>query len=97
MGFNGKSMHILVYALESESEYSQALSALRNRNTIILDVSKLKEPQAQRIIDCMSGFVNAIDGQSCWLGEKTYLFTPSGVEIHSTGVYQPHTILPQVS
>jgi cell division inhibitor SepF len=97
MSFNGKSMQVVVYTLASESEYSQALTALRNRNTVILNVSQLNPQQAQRIIDCMSGFANAIDGQSCWLGQKTYMFTPSGVKLNATGVYQPYTILSQVS
>ncbi len=57
--------------------------AVRAQRTVVLQLDQLEPIEAQRVIDFVSGAVHALDGQSERLGETTFLFAPSGVQLSS--------------
>jgi cell division inhibitor SepF len=69
-----------VYLVE---ETRQALQLVQERKTVILILDKLPPKQAQRVVDWMAGGTCAIDGQTFWIGEKTFMFVPNQVQITS--------------
>ncbi len=61
----------------------QAVMALRERKSIILNLSLMDPDTAQRCVDFVAGAAFAIDGHQERLGEHIFLFTPSFVHISS--------------
>jgi cell division inhibitor SepF len=74
---------VVVKTVKSVEETGQALQLLQQRKTVILVLDRLSVDQAQRVVDWMAGGTCAIDGQTFWIGEKTFLFVPNQVEIIS--------------
>ncbi len=67
----------------SFEEMPQAVTALRERKSIILNLSLMDPDTAQRCVDFVAGAAFAIDGHQERLGEHIFLFTPSFVQISS--------------
>lgn len=67
-------------------ETSQAIQALREHKIVVLKLGDLEPSQAQRAADFVTGGTYALDGHTQWLGEQTFLCTPSGVLISNQGV-----------
>jgi cell division inhibitor SepF len=65
----------------SFEEIPQAVMALRQRKSVILNLSLLEPDQAQRCADYVAGGVFAIDGHQERLDASFFLFTPSSVKI----------------
>ena len=72
---------IVVLEPRDLSETSLAIQALRSRKVVILKLTNLESDQAQRAADFVTGGTYAIDGHTEWIGERTFLFTPSGVQV----------------
>jgi cell division inhibitor SepF len=53
--------------------------AVRERRTVVLQLDQLEPVEAQRVVDFVSGAINALEGQSERLGETTFLFAPADV------------------
>lgn len=64
-------------------EIPQAVLILRDRKSLVLDLSLLEADQAQRCADYVAGGAFAIDGHQERLSEKVFLFTPNFVQISS--------------
>ncbi len=64
-------------------EMPQAVIALRERKSIILNLSLMDPDTAQRCVDFVAGAAFAVDGHQERLGEHIFLFTPSFVQISS--------------
>ena len=61
---------------------AQSISlAVREQRTVVLQLDQLEPLEAQRVIDFVSGAVHALEGQSERLGETTFLFAPSDVQL----------------
>ncbi|GBF82241.1 cell division protein SepF [Aphanothece sacrum] len=75
---------VVVKIVKTVEETGQALQLLQQRKTVILVLDRLNAEQAQRVVDWMAGGTCAIDGQTFWIGEKTFLFVPNQVEIKSS-------------
>ena len=58
-----------------------AVLAVREQQTVVLDLSKLESNTAQRTADFVSGGVRALDGQQYRLGELVFLFTPATTRV----------------
>ena len=58
--------------------------AVRDQRTVLLQVDQLDPVEAQRVVDFVSGAVQALDGQSERLGETTFLFAPADVLLSSS-------------
>lgn len=79
---NGISQ-VVVMEPRSFEEMSQAIQALRERKVVVLNLIIFDPEQAQRAADFVAGGTYAIDGRSQWIGEQTFLFTPSCVQVSS--------------
>ncbi|WP_013322005.1 cell division protein SepF [Gloeothece verrucosa] len=93
---NFKDSEIVVLELHSEKDTEQALSILRQRKPVILKLTRLKPEKAQRVVDWMAGGTYAIDGRTVWIGEQTFLFVPSSVEVVSSKK-KPSSISPRLA
>jgi cell division inhibitor SepF len=66
----------------SFAEIPQAVQALRQCKSIVLNLCFLDPDQAQRCADYVAGGTFAIDGYQQRLDETIFLFTPSFVQIN---------------
>ena len=62
----------------------QAIQALRERKTVILNLTMMEPDQAQRAVDFVAGGTFAIDGHQERVGESIFLFAPSCVTVTNT-------------
>ena len=79
----------------SFDEMPRAIQALRERKTVILNLTMMEPDQAQRAVDFVAGGTFAIDGHQERIGESIFLFAPSCVTV--TNSFQeeasPSTVL----
>ena len=69
---------------KSFDEMPQAIQALRERKTVILNLTMMDPDQAQRAVDFIAGGTYAIDGHQERVGESIFLFAPSCVNVTSS-------------
>ncbi|HAC63004.1 MAG TPA: cell division protein SepF [Cyanothece sp. UBA12306] len=74
---------IIVRTIYSIEETRQALQLVQERKTVVLILDQLTTDKAQRVVDWMAGGICAIDGQTFWVAEKTFMFVPNQVQIQS--------------
>ena len=60
----------------------EAVLALRDHATVLLNLSSLPAELMQRGVDFMSGAAFALDAQQERLGERVFLFAPHFVQLH---------------
>jgi len=65
----------------SFDEMPGAIQALRERKTVILNLTMMEPDQAQRAVDFVAGGTFAIDGHQERVGESIFLFAPSCVTV----------------
>jgi cell division inhibitor SepF len=63
----------------------EAVQALRENATVLLNLTSLPEDQMQRAADFMAGGAYALDAQQERLGERVLLFAPHFVQLHRDG------------
>ena len=68
----------------SFDEMPRAIQALRERKTVILNLTMMEPDQAQRAVDFVAGGTFAIDGHQERVGESIFLFAPSCVAVTNT-------------
>ena len=78
----------------SFDEMPRAIQALRERKTVILNLTMMEPDQAQRAVDFVAGGTFAIDGHQERVGESIFLFAPSCVTV--TNASQDETSAPTV-
>jgi cell division inhibitor SepF len=76
-------MEVVLMQPRSFQEIPEAVNALRQRKSVILDLTLMETDQAQRCADYVAGGAFAIDGHQRHLGSCIFLFTPSSVTISS--------------
>ncbi len=80
----GASSHeIVVMQPTSFQETLLAVRCLKNRSTLVVNVSEMNEEESQRFIDFISGSAYALDGFQERVGEGIYVLTPSNIGIRS--------------
>ena len=67
----------------SFDEMPRAIQALRERKTVILNLTMMEPDQAQRAVDFVAGGTFAIDGHQERVGESIFLFAPSCVTVNN--------------
>lgn len=83
---NGLS-EVAVIEPRSFEEMPQVIQALRERKSVVLNLTIMDPDQAQRAVDFVAGGTYAIDGHQERIGESIFLFTPSCVQVSTqTGV-----------
>lgn len=95
---NGLS-EVVVMEPRSFEEMPQAIQALRERKSVVLNLTIMDPDQAQRAVDFVAGGTYAIDGHQERIGESIFLFTPSCVQVstqsgivHETPQSQPRPV-----
>ncbi len=77
---NGLS-EVVVMEPRSVEEMPQAIQALRERKSVVLNLTLMDPDQAQRAVDFVAGGTYAIDGHQERVGESIFLFTPNCVAV----------------
>ena len=83
-GISNSSSEVSLMEPRSLDEMPQAIQALRERKTVILNLTMMDPDQAQRAVDFVAGGTYAIDGHQERVGESIFLFAPSCVNVSST-------------
>ncbi|MDC0833981.1 cell division protein SepF [Leptolyngbya valderiana BDU 20041] len=96
---NGIS-EVVVMEPRSFEEMPQAIQALRERKSVVLNLTVMDPDQAQRAVDFIAGGTFALDGHQERIGESIFLFTPSCVQVSTQSgvvrdVMQPHLRAPR--
>lgn len=92
---NGAS-EVVVMEPRSFEEMPQAIQALRERKSVVLNLTTMDPDQAQRAVDFVAGGTYAIDGHQERIGESIFLFTPNCVHVSTpTDVEETMPVAPQ--
>ena len=83
-GISNASSEVNLLEPKSFDEMPQVIQALRERKTIILNLTMMDPDQAQRAVDFVAGGTYAMDGHQERVGESIFLFTPSCVNVTSS-------------
>ena len=83
-GISNSSSELSLMEPRSFDEMPQAIQALRERKTVILNLTMMDPEQAQRAVDFVAGGTYAIDGHQERVGESIFLFAPSCVNVTSS-------------
>lgn len=80
---------VVVMEPRSFEEMPQAIQALRERKSVVLNLTMMEPDQAQRAVDFVAGGTYAMDGHQERVGESIFLFTPICVQVTSqSGILQ---------
>jgi cell division inhibitor SepF len=91
---NGASQVILMEPRSFE-EMPQAIQALRERKSVVLNLTMMEPDQAQRAVDFVAGGTYAIDGHQERIGDSIFLFAPSCVQVVTQGTVAEPVVVPQ--
>ena len=72
---------IIVFKPLVFEEAFEAVLAVREQHTVLLNICRMDPEHARRTIDFVIGAVTALDGQHLRIDEKVFLFAPSLVAI----------------
>ena len=72
---------VMVMEPRSFEEMPQAIQALRERKSVVLNLTMMDPDQAQRAVDFVAGGTYAMDGHQERVGESIFLFTPLCVQV----------------
>lgn len=84
LGQVSANQNLLVIAPQTSAEISTILTNLANGNACIVSLSKFALPDAQRFLDYICGFVNAIGGMIMQKSSSEYILAPKGVNIKNS-------------
>ena len=88
-GISNSSSEVSLMEPRSFDEMPKAIQALRERKTVILNLTMMDPDQAQRAVDFVAGGTYAIDGHQERVGESIFLFAPSCVNVTSSFPEEP--------
>ncbi len=80
-GISSTNSEVNLMEPRSFDEMPRAIQALRERKTVILNLTMMEPDQAQRAVDFVAGGTFAIDGHQERIGESIFLFAPSCVTV----------------
>ena len=81
--WGSNAAEVLVLEPHAFEEMPQVIQALRDRKSVVLNLSLMEPAQAQRSVDFVAGATFTIDGHQERVGENIFLFTPSCVEVRT--------------
>ncbi|MGB3535635.1 MAG: cell division protein SepF [Microcoleaceae cyanobacterium] len=79
---NGIS-EVMVMEPRTFEEMPAAIRALKERKSVVLNLTMMDPDQAQRAVDFVAGGTYALDGHQERIGESIFLFTPSCVQVRT--------------
>lgn len=93
-GLPSGNPEVLLMEPRSFDEIPQAVRALKERKSVVLNLGMMEPDQAQRAADYVAGGAFAVDGHQERLGEQIFLFTPNYVQISSYSAPAPASPVP---
>ena len=88
-GISNSTAEVSLMEPRSFDEMPKAIQALRERKTVILNLTMMEPDQAQRAVDFVAGGTFAIDGHQERVGESIFLFAPSCVTVTNSFQEEP--------
>ncbi|KGG16569.1 MULTISPECIES: cell division protein SepF [unclassified Prochlorococcus] len=88
-GISTATAEVSLMEPRSFDEMPKAIQALRERKTVILNLTMMEPDQAQRAVDFVAGGTFAIDGHQERVGESIFLFAPSCVAVTNSFEEEP--------
>lgn len=85
-GLTNAVAEVMLMEPRSFDEMPRAIQGLRERKTVILNLTMMEPDQAQRAVDFVAGGTYAIDGHQERVGESIFLFAPSCVTVTASTV-----------
>ncbi|MFD1772977.1 cell division protein SepF [Paenibacillus rhizophilus] len=76
-----KNVKVVLYEPRSYDEAQEIADHLRSHRTVVVNLQRVRNDQAMRIIDFLSGTVYALGGGISKIGGNIFLCTPDTVEI----------------
>jgi cell division inhibitor SepF len=86
---NISSSEVLVLEPKGFEEAPLVVQHLRDRKTVVLNLTLMEPDQAQRTVDFIAGATYAVDGHQERVGDGIFLFAPSTVTINTSGTIKP--------
>lgn len=80
LGEDGTSKMILLEP-RACSEAKQIVEYLKKRNTVVINLKRVTDKQAKRIVDYVSGAICAIDGDIQKISDGTFLCAPKNMRV----------------
>lgn len=77
----GSATEVLVMEPLAFEEMPQVIQALRERKSVVLNLTMMEPAQAQRAVDFVAGATYTIDGHQERVGDSIFLFTPNCVQV----------------
>ena len=89
------SAEVLVLEPRAFEEMPMVIQALKERKSVVLNLTMMDPSQAQRAVDFVAGATYTIDGHQERVGDSIFLFTPNCVQVSSqVGVVHEATQAP---
>jgi len=88
-GISNATSEVNLMEPRSFDEMPKAIQAIRERKTVILNLTMMEPDQAQRAVDFVAGGTFAIDGHQERVGESIFLFAPSCVSVTNSFQEEP--------
>ncbi len=79
-----KSSKMILIEPRSYDEAQEIADHLRSRRGVIVNLQRVRQDQAMRIVDFLSGTVYALNGGISKIGANIFLCTPESIEIQGT-------------
>ena len=79
-----KNTRVVLNEPRSYDEAQEIADQLRSRRTVIVNLQRVRQDQAIRIVDFLSGTVYALNGMISKVGPNIFICTPDTVEIQGT-------------
>ena len=81
--WSGSASEVLVMEPKSFEEMPRVIQSLRDRKSVVLNLTMMDAAQAQRAVDFVAGATFTIDGHQERVGESIFLFTPNCVQVRT--------------
>jgi cell division inhibitor SepF len=79
-----KNVKVVLYEPRSYDEAQEIADHLRSHRTVVINLQRVRNDQAMRIIDFLSGTVYALGGGISKVGGNIFMCTPDTVEIQGS-------------
>ncbi|WP_379131584.1 cell division protein SepF [Paenibacillus sp. sgz500958] len=79
-----KNVKVVLYEPRSYDEAQEIADHLRSHRTVVINLQRVRNEQAMRIIDFISGTVYALGGGISKIGGNIFMCTPDTVEIQGS-------------
>ncbi|MDT3426487.1 cell division inhibitor SepF [Paenibacillus forsythiae] len=79
-----KNVKVVLYEPRSYDEAQEIADHIRSHRTVVVNLQRVRNDQAMRIIDFLSGTVYALSGGISKIGGNIFLCSPDTVEIQGS-------------